>query len=416
MTYAPGPVKRHSMRWRARSFRVHFAACIAIAASVSGAAHATCPAANRYAYEFGTATAGTLNYASSYTYTGTSTALGNQNFTVSWPVVNGTSSTVVAGLQMPRIDPIINDGLPTTANNLIVGMILGGRTADITSGTRVIVTRFTFATPIRTFSVQLNDIDFASNAFRDWLHISGSNGAAVYTPAISTPVGSNNTTGPRTAVGSTIALGSATTPFVQTDREAIGTGSAPNTDDTGTLTATFTQPVTQVEIRYGNNGVSAGGTATGQQAFGIQRVSWCPMPVLAIAKASNPATSVLTDPNRFNIPNADVDYTLTVTNTGGSPVDLNATILRDILPANVTFFNGDIDTVTAGTQNFIFNAGTSGLTFAPANLSYSNNGGASYAYTPAAGYDPAVTAIQLNPQGSMAANSSFTIRFRTRIK
>ncbi len=387
------------------------------AAFGAGAAHATCPANNRYAFEFGTATAGTLSYASSYTYSATSTSLGSQNFTVSWPVVNGTSSTIVAGLQMPRIDAIVNDGAPTTANNLIVGMVLSGRTPDITGGTRVVVTRFTFPTPIRTFSVQLNDVDFNSNQFRDWIHISGSNGASVFTPSITTPVGNNNgSTGPRTATGSTIALGPATTPFVQTDREAIGTANAPNQDDTGTLTATFAQPVTQVDIRYGNNPTATGGASTTQQAYGIQRVSWCPMPVISIAKSSVPATTVLTDPNRFNIPGADVDYTLTVTNSGGSPIDLNSTLLTDILPAQMTFFNGDIDPATPGTQNFIFNAGTSGLTMAPANLAYSNNGGLSYGYAPAAGYDPAVTALRINPQGTMAANSSFTISFRTAVK
>jgi hypothetical protein len=82
----------------------------------------------------------------------------------------------------------------------------------------------------------------------------------------------------------------------------------------------------------------------------------------------------------------------------------------------VTFLNGDIDSAGPLTNNFEFVPGASGLTFAAGNLSYSNNGGASYAYTPAAGYDPLVTAIRLNPQGVMAANSSFTLRFRARIK
>jgi uncharacterized repeat protein (TIGR01451 family) len=385
-------------------------------ALLPAAAHANCPAANLYSFEFGAAAPATLNYAASYSYTGVSPALGNQNFTISWPLVNGTTTTVVAGLQMPRIDPIINDGNPATANNLIVGMVLAGRTADITGGTRVIVTRFTFPTAIRAFSIQLNDIDFNANQFRDWLHISGSNGASVYSPAITTPSGNNNGSGPRTAAPSTINLGPGTTPFVMTDREAIGNANALNTDDTGTLTAVFTEPVTQVEIRYGNNGVSPGGTATTQQAYGIQRVSWCPMPVLAIAKSSAPAVTNVSDPNRFAIPDADIDYVLTVTNTGGSPVDVNSTILRDVLPANVSFFSGDIDTATAGVQNFVFNPGTSGLSFSQANLAYSNNGGASFGYTPAAGYDAAVNALQLSPQGAMAANSSFTIRFRTRIK
>ena len=59
---------------------------------------------------------------------------------------------------------------------------------------------------------------------------------------------------------------------------------------------------------------------------------------------------------------------------------------------------------------------TSGLTFAAANLTYSNNGGTSYVYTPAAGYDTAVNAVRFAPQGTMAANSSFSIQFRVKIK
>ncbi|MFM9978987.1 MAG: hypothetical protein ACKVOP_13210 [Sphingomonadaceae bacterium] len=380
-------------------------------------AHATCSVANQYRFEFGTAAATGLSYASSYSYAATSTALGSQNFTVSWPIVNGASSTVVATLQMPRIDPIINDGNPTTANNLIVGMILAGRTADITSGTNVVVTRFTFPTAIRTFSVQLNDIDFATNQFRDWIHISGSNGATVYSPSISTPAGNNNTSGPRTAPGSTINLGAAATPFIMTDREAIGNGTAPNTDDTGTLTAVFAQPITQVEIRYGNNGVSPGGGTTGQQAYGIQRVSWCPMPVLSVIKTSAPFSDPAngtTDPKL--IPGGDLLYTITVNNADSSPVDLNGTVITDPLPGTVTFYNADIDDAGPLTTNFAFNAGTSGLSFGAANFTYSNNGGATYAYAPAPGYDPAVNALRFAPTGSMAANSSFSVQFRVRIR
>ena len=84
-----------------------------------------------------------------------------------------------------------------------------------------------------------------------------------------------------------------------------------------------------------------------------------------------------------------------------------------LIAYGVTFFNGDIDTVTAGTQNFVFTPGTSGLTLGAANITYLN--GANTTITPAAGYDPLVRTVRWLPQGIMAANSSFTIRFRTRI-
>ena len=111
-----------------------------------------------------------------------------------------------------------------------------------------------------------------------------------------------------------------------------------------------------------------------------------------------------------------MDYTITLTNTGGSAVDVNSALIADALPAGVTYFNGDIDPVTPGVQTFVFTAGTSGLTLAQANVATSNNAGASYGYTPAAGYDPAVTAVRFQPQGQLAAYGSATIRFRARVK
>ena len=121
----------------------------------------------------------------------------------------------------------------------------------------------------------------------------------------------------------------------------------------------------------------------------------------------------MTDPNRFAIPGADIDYTLTVANSGGSVVDAASGMIADTLPANVTFFNGDIDTVTPGIQNFVFAGGTSGLTLGAANITYLNAGGTPI--TPAAGYDPLVRTLRYQPQGTMAANSSYSVRLRTRV-
>ena len=64
---------------------------------------------------------------------------------------------------------------------------------------------------------------------------------------------------------------------------------------------------------------------------------------------------------------------------------------------------------------FELTAGSSGVTLPAAGRAYSNNNGSTYAYAPAAGYDANVDAVRLTPSGSMAANSSFTIRFRARI-
>jgi uncharacterized repeat protein (TIGR01451 family) len=382
--------------------------------ALSGTAQAACSAANQYNFSFANQTPATLNYANTYTYTATSTALGNQNFNVDW-IVNGTSSTIVAGQQMPAIGNLITDGV--AANNLVVGVIFTARTTDVSVNTRVVVTRFNFATPIRDFTAQINDIDFTSNQFRDWLQVNGINGASNYDPALSTPFGTNNTVpGPHSNASSSQLVGATVVPLSLTIRQSGGTGASGNNSTTGTITAVFAQPVTQVEIRYGNYPLSTGETVTGQQAIGIQSISYCPMPVLSVTKASAPFSTTGTDPNRFNIPGADVIYTLTVSNSNSSPVDVGTMVLSDPLPSTMTFYNGDIDDAGPLTTNFEFAPGSSGLTFAAANLGYSNNGGSSYAYSPSAGYDAAVNAIRLSPQGTMAANSSFSIKFRTRIK
>ncbi|MEQ1547477.1 MAG: hypothetical protein ABL918_02380 [Chakrabartia sp.] len=378
------------------------------------AAQAACPVANQYNFSFANQTAATLNYASTYTYTANSAALGNQNFTVGF-LINGTSSTVVGGFQMPNISNMVTDGV--AAVNLSIGGTFTSRTANVSTNTRVIVTTFTFPVPIRDFSVQINDVDFAVDQYRDWLQVNGINGALNYDPSFTTPFGNNNTVpGPHSAVNSTMLIGATTTPLNLTVRQAAGTSTSGNNANNGTITATFAQPVTQVQVRYGNYPLTTGETVTGQQAFGIQSISYCPMPLLTVAKTSAPYVTAAADPNRFNIPGADVAYSLTVTNSNSSPLDLNGTVLADILPANVIFRNSDYDDAGPLTTNFEFVAGSSGLTMAAANLTYSNNSGATYAYAPAAGYDTNVNAVRINPQGTMAANSSFTIRFRTQIK
>ncbi len=372
---------------------------------------AICPAANLYTHSFAAEAAATLNYGNTYNYTATNGLAQTQAYTVSF-FTNGLSSSIIAGNQMPAISTLINDG---AGNSLVVGGILSARTPNIAANTGVMVTTLTFVTPIRDLTVTIHDIDFTFNQFRDWFMVVGRNGAATYVPAMTTPFGQVNNTGPFTNGASSLSLGPVAAPIPVTAPQALGNAASGNNANTGNVTMSFLQPVTSVELRYGNYPLQAGEAVTGQQGFGIDGVSFCPMPTLTVAKTSAPYVTLITDPNRFNIPLADVIYSLTITNANTSPVDLSTTVLTDALPANVRFYNGDIDDGGPLTTNFEFVPGTSGLTFAAGNLTYSNNGGATYAYGPAAGYDAAVNALRFAPTGSMAANSSFTIRFRARI-
>ena len=388
---------------------------LAFAGGVGASAAADCPTANQYSFTYATAPAATLSYTGTSTYTATNSAGQSQSFTVSF-TTNGVTSSVVGGAQMPAINNLINDG-GTTNNNLMIGAVFAGRTPSITGTSNVVATTLAFATPIRDLAVQINDIDFTGNQYRDWIYISGANGGSTYTPVITTPWGTDNGAGAKTNASSSFALGPAATPFNQSANEGVGTSNSVNNSNTGTLTATFPQPVTSVTLRYGNYALQAGETATGQQAYGIQTVTFCPMPSLTLAKTNAPWSDPQNGTNNSKlIPGADLIYTLTVSNSNSSPVDMSTTVLTDPLPAGVVFYNGDIDDSGPATTNYAFNAGTSGLSFSPSGLSYSNNGGTNYGYSPTAGYDTAVNALRFAPVGTMAANSSFSIQFRARIK
>lgn len=380
----------------------------ALGAIASASAQAACPATNEYQFLFNSQVATTLDYGTTYTYTATNGLAQNLNFTVGF-LTNGLNSSMIGGNQMPAISTLINnDGV---SRFLIIGGVFAGRTPDVSLNNRVVVTTFTFPVPVRDVTITTSDIDFTLNQFRDWYMAVGRNGASSYVPTLVTPFGQVNNSGPFTNAASSLTLGPVATPVAVTSAQGVGTGASPNTNNVGDITLSFAQPVTSVEVRYGNYPLQTGETATGQQGIGIRGISFCPMPVVSLAKSSAPVA--LIGDNRFNIPGADVDYTISITNSGGSPVDLNTTSISDPLPAGVTFFNGDIDSVTPGTQNFVFTPGLSGLTLGAGNITYFNSSNAPI--TPVAGYDSAVRSVRWVPQGTMAANSSATIRFRTRI-
>jgi uncharacterized repeat protein (TIGR01451 family) len=392
--------------------RLSLPACglmIALALAPTPAA-AACDANNTYSFAFSSVADASLNYANTYNYTATNPLGATRAFSIAF-ATNGLSSIQVNGENMPQISSDLTSG--TGAKTLQIGGVFSGRTASITSTTRTVRTTLTFAVPVRDIIVDMHDIDYANNQFRDWLHVSGTDGTTTFGPALSSPAGNSNT-GTKTNANSSVTFGAFGAPYNITSNEAVGTGASNNTnDDTGDVIISFPQPVTSVTIRYGNFPLQAGETATGQQFIGISRVRFCPMPNIAIAKTSAPYATTGVD--RFNTPGSDVAYTLTVTNSGGSPVDLSTLQLTDVLPANVTFYNGDYNASSPGMGPFELTAGTSGVTLPAASRAYSNNNGSTYVYAPAAGYDAAVDAVRLTPVGSMAANSSFTIRFRARI-
>jgi len=147
------------------------------------------------------------------------------------------------------------------------------------------------------------------------------------------------------------------------------------------------------------------------------------------------SVAVFSDPvnnttNPKSIPGALQAYTLRVTNQGAGSVDSNTVALVDPVPANTALFVQDLGVAGSGPVAFTNGTPTSTLTYtfsglanAGDDLEFSNNGGASWAYTPVAnadGCDPAVTHIRVRPKGTMAAasgagNPFFEVRFRVRV-
>lgn len=140
-----------------------------------------------------------------------------------------------------------------------------------------------------------------------------------------------------------------------------------------------------------------------------------------VAVFSDPITGTV---NPHAIPNAFVDYTVVVRNPATYTVTPNTVIVSDATPVNLSLFVGNLS--GSGPVNFLNGSPSSGLNYSFVSLSnlsdtldFSNNGGATWTYTPVAnatGVDSNVTNFRVKPTGTMAANSSFSLKFRYQIK
>ena len=126
----------------------------------------------------------------------------------------------------------------------------------------------------------------------------------------------------------------------------------------------------------------------------------------------------------YSIPGNDVIYTIVIENTGASAVDAGTLVLMDAMPGEIEFYNADIDDAAGPETNPVaFVDGGSGLTFmynsdvafADTATKPANFAGCDYTPTPMS-YDSAVNFICFNPKGPMAAASTWSVKFRARIK
>jgi len=157
-------------------------------------------------------------------------------------------------------------------------------------------------------------------------------------------------------------------------------------------------------------------------------------PSIDMQKTSSVISDGINAINPKRIPGAVIEYDIIATNSGMGAADNNSIAITDSIPANTALYVNDIS--GAGTGPIRFIDGTSpnapsGLTYnfisladGSDNLSFSNNGGTSYIYTPtpdASGVDTNITHIRVSPQGQFLAPSgsgdpSFTVKFRVKVQ
>jgi uncharacterized repeat protein (TIGR01451 family) len=385
--------------------------CPAVAAAILAllsqqAVAASCDSANLFSFSFASQPAATLAYGSTYIYTATNSNGATQAFSI-LIAQNGMTSTLAGGAQMPNISTLVT-GPDATLRDLVVGGVFGARTASMAGTTRLASVTFTFPTPIHNFSLTAHDVDFGANQFRDWVQVTAIAGST-YTPVLTTPWGTGNNGLPTTSASSSLTVGPTTSPLSLSVSQLAGTATSGNNSDTGTFTANFAQPVTNVAFKYGNYPLTGTETTTGQQAIGIAGISFCAMPIISLTKSSTPAIGAL---GAFNLPDNDVIYTITVTNSGASSADGNSIVISDALPANTTFRNAAVDGTTVLPIKL---TGPAGISLSSANVTYRKTGTSTFNYTPAAGYDPQVAEVRIVPGGELGANSSFSVQFVAKV-
>lgn len=148
---------------------------------------------------------------------------------------------------------------------------------------------------------------------------------------------------------------------------------------------------------------------------------------LIIPVTMTKVSAVVSDPingtnNPKMIPGAFVDYILRIANPATYAIDGNSVVVIDRLPGMIGFHTAP---VLPANGPIVMSPNNSRLTFNFISLAsttddvdFSNDGGATWAYTPVAngdGVDPAVTHIRINPKGAMAPGSDFGLRFRVQI-
>ena len=320
-------------------------------------------------------------------------ALGQIGFALSNP--GAWLNNAGLGGQSPNLQTAMTGGLAVADRSLI-------QLVDLANRTDVVTTTINLPRSVMGARFTVFDVDFGANQFADRIVVTGSFRGTTVLPVLTNGVANY-------VIGNT----------------AFGDAASDNTSANGNVVVTFLQPVDTIVIQYGNH--AAAPVNPGQQAIAIHDITFCrPTTSIGVTKVS----SVIADPrngtnNPKAIPGALVDYVITLSNTGQVEVDGGSVQIVDAVPPDTKFCLADM-APGAGPVLFTNGSPSSGLAYnyvslaSPAdNLSFSANGGSSYAHVPVAdadGCDPAITHFRVLPTGAFAPGSSVTLRARFRIR
>ena len=126
-----------------------------------------------------------------------------------------------------------------------------------------------------------------------------------------------------------------------------------------------------------------------------------------VATLSDPVSGAL---NPHAIPGAVMLYTIRLGNDGPGAADADSLIINEALPPDTALIVADFDVANPGPVAFSDGVPASGLAYSfialgsgVDDIEFSDDGGASYGYTPVPGpdgADPAVTHVRITPAGT----------------
>jgi hypothetical protein len=119
--------------------------------------------------------------------------------------------------------------------------------------------------------------------------------------------------------------------------------------------------------------------------------------------------------NQKSIPAAIMLNVTNIRNSSPGPADAGSIVITEHIPANMALRVANFDATTTGPVKFTNGTPSSGLSYSfialgntGDDVSFSNNNGATYSYTPVAdsnGTDLAVTDIRINPKNAFRGNT-----------